>query len=144
MQRSNYANGDAIRYTYAKSGLVAAIYHDDNNQESTSPAFTWEYSSNGTPRNHTDNKNGYKYNYSYDSIGRLIRTDISNGTGSSYIGSTEYGYDIRNNLTSITNDIGGAAYTQLYSYGPTSAPNSAENAKDNLPTSDNTGDGSLC
>jgi hypothetical protein len=51
-----------------------------------------------------------------------------------FFGSTEYGYDLRNNLTSITNDIGGQAFTQLYGYGATSVAGSAENAKDNLPT----------
>ncbi len=48
--------------------------------------------------------------------------------------STEYSYDLRNNLTSITNDIGGQAFTQLYGYGAISVAGSAENAKDNLPT----------
>ncbi len=133
LQKSTYANGDAIRYSYNNAGLVTAIYHN-NNQESTSPAFTWEYSSNGTPRSHIDDETDYRYDYSYDSIGRLIRTDISDKTSSAYVGSTEYGYDIRNNLTSITNDIGGAAFTQLYGYGATSVAGSAENAKDNLPT----------
>ena len=37
----------------------------------------WNYSSNGTPRVHKDGVTALKYDYSYDSIGRLIRTDIS-------------------------------------------------------------------
>ncbi len=130
--KSAYANGDAIRYVYNNSGLVKSIYQD-NNATNANPTFSWEYSSSGTPLFHADFVIGYRYHYSYDSIGRLIRTNISNGANS-YIGSTEFGYDLRNNLTSIANDIGGVSYTQLYSYGATSATGSAENAKDNLPT----------
>ena len=51
-----------------------------------------------------------------------------------FFGSTEYSYDLRNNLTSITNDIGGVSFTQLYGYGATSVAGSDLNAKDNLPT----------
>ena len=76
LQKSSYANGDAIRYQYNKSGLVTGIYQD-NDTESLYRTFAWDYSSNGTPRVHKDGVTALKYDYSYDSIGRLIRTDIS-------------------------------------------------------------------
>ena len=134
LQSSTYANGDAIRYQYNNAGLVTGIYQD-NNTESLYRTFAWDYSSNGTPRVHKDGVTALKYDYSYDSIGRLIRTDISNSSTSAYVGSTEYGYDVRNNLTSISNDIGGINYLQEYSYSKNDLNSGSENdAKDNLPT----------
>ena len=85
------------------------------------------------PRVHKDGPVALRYDYSYDSIGRLIRTDISKSTDLSYVASTEYGYDIRNNLTSIVNDIGGNPYEQIYSYSKNTIAESEANAKDNLP-----------
>ena len=76
LQKSSYANGDAIRYQYNNAGLVTGIYQD-NNSASQYRTFAWNYSSNGTPRVHKDGVTDLKYDYSYDSIGRLIRTDIS-------------------------------------------------------------------
>ena len=102
--------------------------------------YSWLYSSNGTPRLHSDGYNDLKYAYSYDSIGRLIRTDISEREGGAYVGSTEYGYDPRGNMTSIQNEIGGVTYTQSHIYAQTKDENdeviigSLANSKDGLPT----------
>ena len=85
--------------------------------------YSWLYSSNGTPRLHSDGYNDLKYAYSYDSIGRLIRTDISEREGGAYVGSTEYGYDPRGNMTSFRNEIGGRVYTQSHIYAQTTDEN---------------------
>ncbi len=98
------------------------------------PAFTWQYSSNGTPRAHKDGYTGLRYDYGYDAIGRLIRTDISKSSNGAAVGSTEYGYNTRGHLVSITNDIGGNAYGQYYSYSQTDIEGTLPNAKDGLPT----------
>ncbi|MGN0501587.1 MAG: hypothetical protein ACI4HN_01545, partial [Ruminococcus sp.] len=75
------------------------------------------------------------YKYDYDSIGRLIRQEIRSGDSSAHVGSTEFGYDIRNNLTRLTNEIGGRTISQYYSYSAVSGySNTANYAKDNLPT----------
>ncbi len=75
-----------------------------------------------------------KYDYGYDAIGRLIRTDISSTIDNSAVASTEYGYNTRGHLTSITNEIGGRAYGQYYSYSDTGVSGALANAKDGLPT----------
>ena len=56
------------------------------------------------------------------------------------MGSTEYGYNTRGHLVSITNDIGGNAYGQYFSYSEIKDANgnviegSKANAQDGLPT----------
>ena len=136
-----YGNNDGIKYGYNYSGNVTAIYYKDNvNGENeadynlNTPAFTWQYSSNGTPRVHKDGYTGLRYDYGYDAIGRLIRTDISKSSNGAAVGSTEYGYNTRGHLTSITNDIGGNAYGQYFSYSQTDIEGSLANATDGLPT----------
>ena len=97
--------------------------------------YGWAYNSALTPLVHQDYVNNQKYSYNYDAIGRLIRQEIrTNDSSASHIGSTEFSYDERNNLTSITNEFGGRSVTQKYRYSTVSASeNSANYAKDNLP-----------
>ena len=83
---------------------------------------------------HQDGINQIRYDYSYDSIGRLIRTDISDSTNGTSVGSTEYGYNTRGHLISVSNEIGGNAYSQYYSYSDTGATGALLNAQDGLPT----------
>ena len=139
LTQTDYGNGDGKIFTYDKSGNVIGIKPIYDGVTNTYNTYLWEYSANGTPRTHTDGKNQLKYAYSYDSIGRLIRTDISSSSGA-YVGSTEFGYDPRGIQTSIINSIGGKTYSQYYSYYKTKDANgveidgSLENAMDGLPT----------
>ena len=55
---------------------------------------------------HQDLVNNEKYLYTYDSIGRLIRYDIQSNDTSSHIGTTEFSYDVRNNLSRIYLEFG--------------------------------------
>ena len=114
LEKSTYGNGDAVRYEYTYAGLTSALYQD-NDGENDKPAYTWQYSSNGMPRTHKDGYAKLKYDYSYDSIGRLIRTDMSNSVTGTVVGSTEYGYKTRGHLTSVVTEIGGNTYGQYYS-----------------------------
>ena len=146
MTQTEYGNGDGIKYAYDNSGNITKEYHKNAAVGQTNatyyedPMYSWLYSSNGTPRLHSDGYNDLKYAYSYDSIGRLIRTDISEREGGAYVGSTEYGYDPRGNMTSIQNEIGGVTYTQSHIYAQTKDENdeviigSLANSKDGLPT----------
>ena len=145
MTQTEYGNGDGIKYAYDNSGNITKEYHKNAAVGQTNatyyedPMYSWLYSSNGTPRLHSDGINSLKYAYSYDSIGRLIRTDISSSSGA-YVGSTEYGYDPRGNMTSIQNEIGGVTYTQSHIYAQTKDENdeviigTLANSKDGLPT----------
>ena len=127
---STYGNGDVLSYTYDSFGNVTGI------KGNSVLRYGWAYNSALTPLLHQDYVNNQKYSYNYDAIGRLIRQEIrTNDSSATHIGSTEFSYDERNNLTSITNEVGGKSVTQKYKYSAVSGlTNSANYAKDNLPT----------
>ena len=130
LTQSTYGNGDGIKYGYDYSGNITAIYIKDGSAYESSPSYEWEYSADGTPREHTDNDNNLSYVYSYDSIGRLIRTDISGA----YAANTEYGYNTRGHLVSVENSIGGNTYAQFYSYSKSADEEYNADACEGLPT----------
>ena len=97
--------------------------------------YTWTYAGDDTVRQHRDGVNGKKYRYDYDSIGRLNRFDVFNNSTDAYIGSSQFGYDKRNNLTSVALAMDGKICTQKYYYSPISGLSATTGyAKDNLPT----------
>ena len=60
---------------------------------------------------------------------------VQNSSDSSFVGFSEYGYDIRNNLTKLITNYGGTAYEQEYYYSKISQNSkSVDYEKDNLPT----------
>ena len=147
LQQSKYANNDIVSYKYDNSGRVIEELKSDNpNVLSDSDLIVWEtpylwsYSVDGTPRTHTDYENNLKYSYSYDSIGRLIRTDIQDTSTNGAVGSIEYGFNSRGHMTSIKSEIGGRLHAQYYSYSRVyddddkEIAGSLENGKDGLPT----------
>ncbi len=73
----------------------------------------WKYGTKlGEAQEHVDIANSLLYNYDYDSAGRFIReAAFENGTR---LYTTEYGYDLLNNVTKISNDAYGSVTTELY------------------------------
>ncbi len=124
-----------LLYFYDKWGntnLVKSTKDGDTVQKSL---YSWGYDSTGTTVYHRDAENNTKYLYTYDSLGRLIRQDLQTNDTFEHKGSTEFTYDIRNNLTKLTNEAGGRTVTQQYSYSAVSGVDgTAAYAKDNLPT----------
>ena len=117
-----YGNGFTAGYNYNAAGqLVSKSYNGET-------VYTWKYGTAGEAQEHVDIANSLLYNYDYDSTGRFIReAAFENGTR---LYTTEYGYDLLNNVTKISNDAYGSVITQNYTYG-----------KDNLPTSYTTSTG---
>ena len=73
------------------------------------------------------------YLYDYDSLGRLIRYEIQNSSNTTHVGSVEFGYDARNNLTKVATEIGGFTAIDEYLYSKDSGnANATLYAKDNL------------
>ena len=122
LQSVTYGNGFTAGYNYNAAGqLVSKSYNGET-------VYTWKYGTAGEAQEHVDIANSLLYNYDYDSTGRFIReAAFENGTR---LYTTEYGYDLLNNVTKISNDAYGSVITQNYTYG-----------KDNLPTSYTTSTG---
>lgn len=122
LQSVTYGNGFTAGYNYNTAGqLVSKSYNGET-------VYTWKYGTAGEAQEHVDIANSLLYNYDYDSTGRFIReAAFENGTR---LYTTEYGYDLLNNVTKISNDAYGSVITQNYTYG-----------KDNLPTSYTTSTG---
>ena len=128
LQKTTYGNGAVKNYTYDSFGNLASVGNG------TSTQFTWTYDSAMNPMTHIDNVNELRYNYEYDGIGRLIRQELRTADNSTHLGATEFTYDLRNNVTKVTNEIGGRVVPQWYYYSKIDAvANSERYAKDNLP-----------
>ena len=137
LAKTTYGNGDIKRFTYNNFGQKAAIYGTDANSDSTAEKllYSWTYNDSGVGLTHTDHVNQLEYIGDYDSLGRLSKEETQNSETNAFIGSTEYGYDIRNNLTSLITNYGGKGNKQQYFYTQVSeSTNSADYQKDNLPT----------
>ena len=79
--------------------------------------------------------NGLQYFFDYDSLGRISKEETKDFNTGAFVGSTEYGYDVRNNLTNLITNYGGKANKQQYFYSEVSQnSNSGSYEKDNLPT----------
>jgi len=115
--KSTYGNGDYIDYTYSVFGGVV------NQKINNSTAYTWNYNTSGIISTHNDLINNLNYAYEYDSIGRLVRQNAYNSETSALTYSSQYGYDMKNNVNRFVNIANNVPIIQRYEYG-----------KDNLPT----------
>ena len=70
--------------------------------------FGYEYNADGLVSRHTDSINGKTYNYTYDLLGRLQKTEISDGS------SIGYTFDKVNNITNTSYRFGGVTKTTQY------------------------------
>ena len=137
LEKTTYGNGDIRRFTYNNLGQQTAVYGKDmaSASEAEKLLYSWTYNDSGVALAHTDHVNGLKYIGDYDSLGRLSKEEVQNSSNSAFIGSTEYSYDIRNNLTNLITNYGGVAHEQKYYYSDVSQNSSSdEYEKDNLPT----------
>ena len=135
LKTKTYGNNDKITYNYNNLGLVSSIIKTDvePNKSNVTSNYSWTYTSTGVTQSHTDAVNKLKYLYDYDSLGRLIRQEIQNSSNSTHVGSVEFGYDVRNNLTKVATEIGGFTAIDEYLYSKDSGnANATLYAKDNL------------
>lgn len=126
---SQYGNGNTVGYTYTNLGNKKSQSHNGTTY------YYWNYRNDGTLISHLDSANNLSYNYTYDSLGRLSRQNIADYDGDTPIGYAEQGYDKRNNVNSITLNMGGRTFNQGYRYVATTYNTKSEAyGKDNLPT----------
>lgn len=143
LKKTSYENKDAIENVYDEFGNLKKVIPTYNDTTASEPIYTWAYNSAGVTTIHRDYENGKRYFYYYDSIGRLIHQEIrtNDSQNHTHLGAIKYDYDLRNNLKSVTMDLGGKDLpVQKYGYAQTKDKNgnvisgSAEDGKDNLPT----------
>lgn len=71
---STYGNGFALGYIYDSLDRVTGKTYNGDTR------FTWNYDAKGNYSSYTDNVLNKTYSYTYDDIGRLLRTDVSDGS----------------------------------------------------------------
>ena len=110
LKRVEYENGNYVDYTYDDYGNISAISQDGNTN------FKWQYDSTGTMYAHDDLVNNQRFIYTYDSTGRLVRQQVLDGSKKN-IYSSQYGYDLNNNVSRFTSSAGGVSVTENFEYG---------------------------
>ena len=117
-----YGNGDSVSYTYdAFDRQRTAAYNDvdrTTHEQKNVATYHYDYSSdNALTRQYATDSSGIteQYSYQYDSLGRLIHSRQSTGTGA-LIQSTQHMYDAANRMTSQTWQFGTGLYRQQYTY----------------------------
>ena len=117
-----YGNGDSVSYTYdAFDRQRTAAYNDvdrTTHEQKNVATYHYDYSSdNALTRQYATDGSGIteQYSYQYDSLGRLIHSRQSTGTGA-LIQSTQHMYDAANRMTSQTWQFGTGLYRQQYTY----------------------------
>ena len=102
----SYGNGAYVENIYDRYDRVTGIKYNGTQQ------FGYVYNANGLVSKHTDNINGKTYYYTYDLLGRLQRTDVSDG---SYL---SYTYDNVNNTAGTSYKYNGTIKTTSYTHLP--------------------------
>ena len=109
-----YGTGQKISYGYDVFGNTKSIKYNGNT------AFNFYTDRNGNITRSVDSINDIQYNSVFDTTGRLVRTTANSTTAESnkkFLYSTEYGYDLNNNITKLINKTPNATITNNYTYG---------------------------
>lgn len=109
-----YGTGQKISYGYDVFGNTKSIKYNGNT------AFNFYTDRNGKITRSVDSINDIQYNSVFDTTGRLVRTTANSTTAESnkkFLYSTEYGYDLNNNITKLINKTPNATITNNYTYG---------------------------
>jgi RHS repeat-associated protein len=118
LNKSTYANNQAISSDYDSLGRVKVKKYTSNAGlpgETTEERYKYEYDAKGNVGYHEDLVNGSKYRYTYDLADRLagIKDTKNNSTQED---SVSYGYDLSNNINSVTENIAGKSYSTSYTF----------------------------
>ncbi len=76
--------------------------------------LTYTYTGDGQLYSIRDSKTGYTYQYTYDTLGRLISSSVKDSGGD--ILTTQQTYDANNQLTGQSWQIGNTSYSQTFTY----------------------------
>ena len=110
LKQVKYGNNDYVDYTYDDYGNISAISQNGTKN------FTWQYDSTGNLYSHEDLVNNQRFVYTYDSTGRLVRQQVLDNSKKN-IYSSQYGYDLNNNVSRFASSAGGVSVTENFEYG---------------------------
>ena len=110
LKQVKYGNNDYVDYTYDDYGNISAISQNGTKN------FTWQYDSTGNLYSHEDLVNDQRFVYTYDSTGRLVRQQVLDNSKKN-IYSSQYGYDLNNNVSRFASSAGGVSVTENFEYG---------------------------
>ena len=110
LKQVKYGNNDYVDYTYDDYGNISAISQNGTKN------FTWQYDSTGNLYSHEDLVNNQRFVYTYDSTGRLVRQQVLDNSKKN-IYSSQYGYDLNNNVSRFTSSADGVSVTENFEYG---------------------------
>ena len=110
LKQVKYGNNDYVDYTYDDYGNISAISQNGTKN------FTWQYDSTGNLYSHEDLVNNQRFIYTYDSTGRLVRQQVLDNSKKN-IYSSQYGYDLNNNVSRFASSAGGVSVTENFEYG---------------------------
>ena len=110
LQTQTYGNGDTVSYTYDDLGRAKTVTYADGR------VVTYRYDGEGQLYSTTETGGSAPatYLYSYDSLGRLISSEMKNSSGT--LLRTSQGYDANNRLLSQGWQMGSTAYSESYTY----------------------------
>mgnify|MGYP004674923359 FL=1 len=109
LQELTFGNGQTVQYTYDRFDRTTAEQYNNVTYE-----YTYDASGQLAKQSSTA---GEEYNYEYDSLGRLIRSNEYNG--GTLEQRTEHVYDASDRLTKQTWYNSGGTTTVTYAYSPT-------------------------
>ena len=111
LTKQTYGNEDWVSFTYDNLGRVKTATYSEGRK------LTYRYTGDGQLYSVHDNKTGYTYQYSYDSLGRLMSSSVKNSSGN--VLTTRQTYDANNQLTAQSWQMGSTAYSETYTYSLT-------------------------
>ena len=109
LQELTFGNGQTVQYTYDRFDRTTAEQYNN-------VTYEYAYDASGQLAKQSSTA-GEEYNYEYDSLGRLIRSNEYNG--GTLEQRTEHVYDASDRLTKQTWYNSGGTTTVTYAYSPT-------------------------
>ena len=106
-----YGNSDSVSFTYDNLGRVKTTTYSDGR------VLTYRYTGDGQLYCVQDSKTGLTYQYSYDSLGRLMSSSVKNSSGN--VLTTRQTYDANNQMTAQSWQMGSDTYSETYTYSLT-------------------------
>jgi len=111
---STYGNGQTVNSTYDNLDRVTSRLSQGAITDN------YEYDASGNLGYHEDISNGVTYKYYYDISDRLVKVADNKGS------SKQYGYDLNNNASTFTENLGVAQYVTSYGYDSDNKPTSVD------------------